>query len=293
MKRLNADEMMLVALNLDDASVKNLCEASAHANKKIGCNEMYWKIKIEKEFPSFLINRQKTYREQYVFLKIFTEERWKEILLKPEIYEGFKGLRCIDLPLDLFDLLYNKISKRNWGVINYKHDNNSRVIQEFDVIREILGVLCYKNDERGRFQSFLNDPIDWIWIKEDFPKVTENNTYRSFVRSLSTFEERFSQYIIENTSNDVREEIKNYQSGKELQIYTTMLRKNIPASHIPYYKRRKIRVSKSTFLDRLPKALYDDDQIEFLQILHDGIKSKKLSVFDPLDFDLIMEKLKR
>ncbi len=43
--------------------------------------------------------------------------------------------------------------------------------------------------------------------------------------------------------------------------------------------------------DNIEDALYDDKQIEFLQILHDGIKSEKLSIFDMINFDFLMGKL--
>lgn len=270
MERFNVDELFLLALELDLSSIINFCKSSKKVNEKICHNERFWRVKVNKDFPGF-INRQETFREQYVFLtKILTRERFEQMLEKPKIfskyYTGF-----LQFPLDLFDLLYNKISSDYWGVIDYEIDYSNQTLREFDVIYEILLVEHddYKEFKLARVQSFLNekdylDLVDWNFIEEGFPQVAHNNTYENFVSSLKTFEKRFQQYIIEHTFEDVRKEIEDYQE-------------------------KKLTISGKVFLD----ALYDDEEIEFLQILHDAIRSKKLDIFDPLDYDLIMNKLRR
>ena len=270
MENFNVDELFLLALELDLPSVINFCKSSKRVNEKICKNERFWQVKVNRDFPSF-INRQKTFKDQYVFLtQILTRERFEKILERPNIFAEY-GSTSINSPLDLFDLLYNKISLGDWGVINYGYDKRDKIIQEFDVIYEILLAEHpeYKDLELGRLKSFLNEEdysnlIDWDFIEEVFPEVARDNTYESFVSSLKTFEKRFQQYIIEYTAQDVRKEIKDYQIGN--------------------------RTINGQIIE---EGLYDDEEIEFLQILHDGIRSGKLDIFDPLDYDLIMAKLKR
>ena len=67
-RSFNVDELFLLALQLDLPSIINFCKTSKKVNEKICRNENFWKQKVNQDFPGF-INRQNTFKEQYVFLK--------------------------------------------------------------------------------------------------------------------------------------------------------------------------------------------------------------------------------
>ena len=81
-----------------------------------------------------------------------------------------------------------------------------------------------------------------------------------YISTLKTFEYRLQTCIINTTPDDVKQLIKGHHN----KIY---LKDN--------------------------KMKYNDNEIEFLQILHDGIKSRKLSIFDSVYYDLLIKKLKQ
>lgn len=274
MEKFNVDELFLLALELDLSSIINFCKTSKRVNEKICKNELFWKLKVDRDFLGFT-NRQNSYKEQYVFLtKILTKERFEEILKKPDIASDLLGVEQ-DNALDLYDLLYKTEGDHNWGVIRYHLDYNEIVPDiyfEFNalhfLITEIREFESIKEGKIGRIGDLLREIKEnkhHDIIEENWDDIIEENqelkypTFEEYIESLKTFERRFQDYIVKNTPEDVRKQIKQYQS-------------NIG--------------------DNIDEALYDDEQIEFLQILHDGIRSGKLNIFDPVDYDFLMNKLK-
>ena len=195
---------------------------------------------------------------------ILTKERFEDILKKPEIATRLRDYYNENFS-DLYDILYNMDSDHNFGVITVLRND------EYSAFKSIFGeteLSSYKYGEIGINRSFINDLkrgmfreiIEDYWenfVQNEYPSI-KYNTVDEYINSLITFEKKYQDYIIENTSENVRKEIKEYQID---------------------------------MADDIESALYDDEQIEFLQILHDGIKKSQLSIFDPVDCDFIMGKL--
>ena len=251
MEKLHRDELVLIGLNLDINDIFNLIKTNKRLNNLF--DERFWKIKVNRDYPNF-INRQNSYKDQYVLLtKILKKNIFEDILERPSILNnndmnGYPDIYMNEF-LDLYDLLYNQISKSNSGVIKYRE--NDEISKEFAIIRQLIDFDSYKYNDIGRMRDFLNDTgfheqmlhhLDW------FPGVSKKR-----FSTLKTFEYRLQTHIINNTSDHVKFEI--------------------------YLKDNKLK--------------YNDNEIEFLQILHDGIKSRKLSIFDSVDYDLLIKKLKR
>ncbi len=273
MNNLNRDELISLAVELDLPSLLNFCKMNKRTNDKICNNEIFWKTKLNKDFPNF-VNRQNSYKKQYLFLnKILTRKRFEDILKKPSIASELMGFDN-EIFLDLYDLLYNMDSEHNFGVIRINFDRYDdegedislpEIVNEYYVLESILSENDYKEGEIGRRRSLINeikegnfhDILAEKWEENDFMQQ-KYKTVNDYINSISTLESRYQEFINEKNFNDVRKDIKKYQSN---------------------------------IADDIEDALYDEDQIEFLQILHDAIKSRKLSIFDPINYDLMIEKL--
>lgn len=271
MEDLNKDVLLLLAMQMDLPTLNNFCRTSKRINEKVCNNDIFWRNKLEKDFPGFIKHphivegkyKRFTDKEEYIFLtNILTSKRFEEILKKPDIASDILGIGQ-NSALDLYDLLYNQFTDRDWGVINIK------VIENFIEFEILLNEAfdTYLEGQIGRTRSFLNEIKQGKFQKEIEEYVNETNQFRNdqystkdYITFLLGLESDFQNYIRQNTSDDVRQEIKRYQDnlGDE----------------------------------KLDVALYDDKEIEFLQILHDGIKTGKLSLFDPVDYDFLMSKLK-
>lgn len=267
METLSKDVLVLLAMELDYFTILKFCSASKKINMYVYKNNDFWRNKLAKDFPNFKNRENRNDREQYAFLnRILTRERFAKILGKPDIATEKLGIGIEDIT-DVYDLLYNEYSDHSWGVIIWKKDYfemlsinpNYEMPKDLEYIMEDQDFLLGKSESHkegqiGRMRDFLNK-VKYEDIEE------ENDGFRSFnFNSLITTEKRLQKYIINNTNDDVREEIKRFQS--------------------------------SSIGDYMDESLYNDEEIEFLQILHDGIKSEKLSIFDPADYDLLMNKFR-
>ena len=262
MEKLHRDELILIGLNLSINDIFNLSETNKKLNKVF--DERFWKLKVDRDYPNF-INRQETFKDQYIFLtETLTNRNFEIMIEKPYILN-----RIINQshPIyNLFDLLY-------WGSIHVNGTDKKEAI-EYRFTKAILNddLYHYRSKELDRFKSFLSGKpysdvptyvyeqiIEYWDVIVDSSKWIWHHDVNDYIKSLKDFEYRFQQFVIENTGNDVRRDIKETQKK---------------------------------WYDDLDEAVYDDEEVEFLQILHDGVKSKKLDIFDPIDFDLIMKKLK-
>ena len=263
MEKLHRDELILIGLNL---SIDDIFALSA-VNKKLNklFDERFWKLKVDRDYPNF-INRQETFKDQYIFLReILTNRNFEIMIEKPYILNRITNQS--HSIYNLFDLLY-------WGSIQVSGIDKKEAI-EYRFTKAILNddLYHYRSKELDRFKSFLSGKLNtdtnipsYEVIIEYWDVILDNSTWifhrdvNDYIKSLKDFEYRFQQFVIENTGNDVRRDIKEIQKK---------------------------------WFDDLDEAVYDDEKVEFLQILHDGIKNKKLDIFDPIDFDLIIKKLKK
>jgi hypothetical protein len=279
LEKLPRDPLLLIAMQMDLPTLDTFCKAGKRIYNKIYNNEIFWKNKLTQDFPGFikhsvrlneLTNLQLSNREQYYFLtRILTKKRFEKIIDKPNIASEILGVTQ-DVALDLYDLLYDRDADHGWGVITISSLENGPMMQEYYALGYLLNETfdTYREGDMGRIRSFLtelshgkfHEEIESSWgsLIEDFD--IPYSTSVEYISSLLTFEKRFQSYIIENTPEDVREEIKRYQCD---------------------------------IGDNLESALYNGKDIAFLQILHDGIRSKKLNLFDPIDYDFLMFKLRQ
>jgi hypothetical protein len=308
----NADVLRLIALELDLPDLLNFCGSNKYLKNTV-CNDTFWTMKLDREFPGLWRNlsvfnnvstdfaslKDKPKKDLYLFLKrILTKELFEKILDKPEIASENTGY-SFDPFLDLYDLLYNTGGDHEYGWINYnqnwrrifatagKQTGNwdedkykPEILKEFDVLFDALTdiFISYREGEIGRKRKFLQD-IFYAVVKQQKDRQYGNLTYDEFIQKLiqfynelenkmtfdeyiekfNTIENKLQRYIVENTPQDIREEIREIQDDNEDAI------------------------SK--------EGIYTNDELEFLQILHDAIRIGKLSIFDPVNYNYIMKKL--
>ena len=155
---------------------------------------------------------------------------------------------------DLYALLYNTTSiGADWGMIELIDETD--MMKDFEYFEEMLykSKFLFKNEYRN-FLDDVKNGFHYDFVLE-FSHAKSLDSLQ-FYESLKTLEERFQNYIVRNTEIDVRKQIDKY-------------------------------------LDNMIIDGYNKDEIEFLQILHDGVRSKKLKIFDPVEFDFLMNNLKR
>lgn len=259
-KNLPPDLISMIYEFAEDEELAKLCMLNKDFSTKI-CNSSFWIKKIINRFgltPEEIIknkgnNTAWAYYDHLKKLEILSEQRFKDILAKPSIATDLIGGEQYDA-VDLYDLLYNTGGDHDWGVIRYRHNYNKNdpIIKEFLEFSEFKDAIDEDNIKTRR--ALLEE------IKNGEYRVKKlYKTFDEWIHSLSTLESRLQDYIIKNTKEDVKAEIKKYQS-------------NIGD-------------------EDLKPALYDDAQIEALQILHEAIRNKKLSIFDPVDYESISKKI--
>jgi hypothetical protein len=266
MNSLNKDEILLLAMKLDSKSLINFYKCNKYINKLIYLNESFWRCKFNQDFPHFSLH-EKTHRERYLYLsKILTKEKFEETMHKAnmmaqELNVGSCGFR------EIYDLLYARDDgERVWGLIWC--DIDMTIHREFETINYLTGYTygsMNKDERKAKTYSFLNgirkgkfiDEIKECWINFNDSYHERHLSFENYINFLINFENLYQENVIVTTANDVREEIKTYLSG----------------------------------ISNDPERLCNNDQIELFQILHDGINARKIGIFDPLDYDILMSKL--
>ena len=303
-KRLDMVALSELMKRMEPNDVRSVCIIDQDLNKKCN-NETLMTALLKKHFSRFLNSKKPAMsdRQFYDYLaRILTRQRFGRIMRSSVIAN--KVLKSqYKTPLDLYDLLYNT---EEWGVIRFnrsfleesidssfdeKKSLGVFIFAEFDIINTLLDeeLREFHKGENGRFKKFLDalkngenrDLIRQIWTEEraisgyaSYPitgkyqntpeecfKGIYNNTDK-FIRALTTtFEQRYQDFIISKTPVDARNAIKKVQ---ELLINEEIAN---PSEY-----------------------LYDRDDREFLQILHTAIRNNTLHIFDPLDFDFLMNR---
>lgn len=258
---MSADVLRLIALELEMRDLLNFCISNKSTYNKI-CNETFWRMKLDRDFPQLwqnLTHRENSYKKLYLFLRsVLTEENLLNIIQKPYKASEMSGYRFDDFK-DLYDLLYNTGDDHEFGWISYPKDENLEILRTFNLLNSILAeIIPYGYHTRSAVIDLIkNDLLDFY---NDFTIEFDFNT--PFEDRLITVEERLQKYIIDNTDKDIRQQIKNNQEEEVENISE--------------------------------EGLYNNKEIEFLQILHDAIRIGKLSIFDPIiDYEDLMNKLQK
>lgn len=260
---------------LDDEEIDKIC-----VSEKV-CNDFFWIQRIMNKFgltpEEISRNRGNDIRKYYNRLNMLTKEKFEAILTKPELASLKLGFN-IKNAKDLYDLLYETRGDYDWGVVKYYNDDyieneTLTVLQDFfnfmdlkDVSdeddlksrREFLNEILAENHQemiRNYFDELVDNRDELV---DDRDELVDDRNFDQWLESLFTLETRLQNYIIDHTNRDVRKQIKDYQSN---------------------------------ISDNLEDVIYNDEEIEALQILHEAIRDKKLSIFDPVDYDYIIRRV--
>jgi len=298
----NKDTLRLIALKLDLPDLLNFCSSNKYTYENV-CDETFWEMKLNKDFPGLwthLTRKEDTKKKLYLFLKrILTKKNFKSILIKPYLINSRTSFH-VDNFSDLYDLLYNINYYDKWGVIdylkNYKkeldilqlrhdkwHEYTPMVLKEIQIFNDyILGpyravegpiterrellekIINLKNadfmETHIHIFYMMNKFHNMILRLIDYPEMS----LEEYIKLLETLEERLQNYIIENTSQNVMTEMQD-----------------ISEDYLKGYPRNEYK-----------NLYYNQNELEVLQMLHDAIRIGKLSIFDPVDYNYIMKKLR-
>jgi hypothetical protein len=264
-----------ILLQSEPKDIKSLCRTSKKISK-LCSNDIIFKNLLEAHFPK-TVKRKNTYKEQYFHMvNILTEDNFNSIKSKPDVANE-SGFRIDDI-LDIYDLLYSTGGDHDWGVINLSPltEEIPFIFKEFYSLYFTMDEVFsyYREREIGRTRYFLNDvrdgkitidEEDWnVIVSEEENRGEENISHiyknkENYTKSLHTLEERL-QNETKSLPSDVKEQIKKYQSN----------------------------IGDEDNKD----ALYNEQEIEFLQILYDAVQNDIIGIFEPFDFYILINKLR-
>lgn len=283
---LDFGAILTIVKNLKPVDILNLCKVNKQLKSVCNRDDLFGAL-LNKHYHRFLHLRSDfaTNKALYEYLtKILTKKRFDKIAGKANANSDLDQYGY-NTPLDFYMLLYETGGDHEFGVIDinehiFVNGEYNKILIENNLFEYLFyGDLdSYKEGEIGRVRSLLNDIKDDKFHEEitelwDNAKVLAGQYWRDiipyetvgeFIKSFSTtFEDRFQTYITEHTPANARKAIYDYEHGR-------------------YFPEDDEDNNKD-----FSNYFYDNDQIEFLQILHSAIRHNTLKIYDSLDFDFI------
>ena len=299
-KRLDMVALSELMKRMEPNDVLSVCMVDHDLNKKCN-NETLMTALLKKHFNRFLNSRKPgmSDRQFYDYLtRILTRSRFNRIMRSSGLASKWQGY-SFDKPKDLYDLLYDAHREHSWGVIDTNDNFKTLYLSKSDeyyayeqneFIQNLLRseLTEFEEGKNGRVRLFLEalkrgEEHDFIsselWTDErEFVQLETGESItaqrffgekfgsaENFIKSLyTTFEQNFQRFVSETTDEDIREVIVKRQ--EEIIDY------------------------ESSYGDQVSpeEYTYDEDDREFLQILHTAIKNNTLRIFDPVDYDSLM-----